>query len=83
MNTSFCCINLKDWEKLVEEAEKAVVMFPLEPLFNQYKGIGYEELEDHKNAVKAFKAGLAVIYDMPRAWEFDCFELSYVLPRTG
>ena len=57
--------HLKDWEKLVEEAEKAVVMFPLEPLFNQYKGIGYEELGDHKNAAKAFKAGLAVIYDMP------------------
>ena len=56
---------LKDWEGLLKATTEALIYFPLEPVFNYYEGIAYVNLDDHENAIKSFKGGLAIVYDEP------------------
>ena len=53
------------WEELVESSNDALTYFPLEPIFSYYHGSAHVNLDDHKSAVKAFKSGLAVVYESP------------------
>ena len=59
----YILLNLGDWEKMVEVGEKAAISFPLEPVFNYYLGLGLSKKGKKKEAVKAYKNGLAVLYD--------------------
>ena len=54
---------LKDWEGLLTATRDALIYFPLEPVFNYYEGMAHVNLDDHKNAIKSFKGGLAIVYD--------------------
>ena len=61
----FLLYKLKDWEELVKVSKEALTYFPLEPVFNYYQGIAHTQLDENKNAVRAFKEGLAIVFDNP------------------
>jgi len=58
--------DLKDWEGLVEEGEKASFIFPLEPIIFLYIGDGYHSLKRYSEAISSYKNGLAVTLDSPK-----------------
>ena len=55
----------KDWNTLATVSEEAITYFPLEAIFSHYLGSAYSKLGDHKKAIKAYKGGLAIVYEMP------------------
>jgi tetratricopeptide (TPR) repeat protein len=61
----YLLLTAHSWEKLVEASNDALIYFPLEPIFSFYLGSAHVKLEDHSSAVKAFKGGLAVVYENP------------------
>ncbi|PCJ82040.1 MAG: hypothetical protein COA49_03515 [Bacteroidetes bacterium] len=58
--------DLKDWEGLIEEGEKASLIFPLEPIIFLYIGDGYHSLKLYSKAISSYKNGLAVTLDSPK-----------------
>ena len=56
---------LKDWDRVINAGNDGLTYFPLEPVFNYYIGIAHVNLDDHHNALKAFKNGLDMVYDDP------------------
>ena len=58
-------IDMKDWAAMVEDAEKAIARFPLEPTLFYFQGTALRENGQDDKAVKAFKAGLGVVLDNP------------------
>lgn len=55
--------NEKNYSKVIEYATNAIELYPTQPVFFLYKGMGYKERKDFVNAVSSFKMGAGILVD--------------------
>ena len=53
---------LQDWEAMVKDGEAALELFPSNPAFYYFLGIGYMQNEDYENAIEVLETGKMMIF---------------------
>ena len=60
MDNSF---NLRDFEQVTRYSEQALESYPTQPVLYLYQGMGYKEMKQMDQAIKAFKVGQGILVD--------------------
>jgi len=53
---------LQDWDAMVKDGEAALELFPSNPAFYYFLGIGYMQNEDYENAIEVLETGKMMIF---------------------
>lgn len=55
--------NAKNYSKVIQYASDAIELYPTQPVLFLYKGMGYKENKQFKEAISSFKMGSSVLVD--------------------
>ena len=70
---SLCFIELKDFQSVVEYTEKAISLYPEQPLFYLFSGIGYFNLKDYEKTLKVLEKGRRLSANKELTANFDTY----------
>ena len=70
---SYCYIQLYDYQNLIKTTEKAISLYPEQPLFYLFAGIGYFNLKDYENTLKALEKGRKMSANKELTADFDTY----------
>lgn len=70
---SLCDIELHDYQELISITDKAITLYPEQPLFYLFKGIGYFNLKDYENTVKTLEKGRKLSANKDLTADFDTY----------
>lgn len=70
---SYCYIQLYDYQNLIKTTEKAISLYPEQPLFYLFNGIGYFNIKDYENTLKALEKGRKMSANKELTADFDTY----------
>lgn len=70
---ALCCIDLNDYQGLIEISDKAKSIYPEQPLFYLFNGIGYFNLNDYENTIKILEKGRNLSANKDLTADFDTY----------
>lgn len=70
---SYCDIQLQDYQELIKTTEKAILLYPEQPLFYLFAGIGYFNLKDYENTIKSLEKGRKLSANKELTADFDTY----------
>lgn len=70
---SLCYIDLNDYQGLIEITDKAKVFYPEQPVFYLFNGIGYFNIKDYENTIKALEKGRNLSANKDLTADFDTY----------
>lgn len=70
---SLCEIELHDYQSVIEITDKAVSLYPEQPLFYLFQGIGYFNLKDYESCVKVLEKGRKLSANKELTANFDTY----------
>ena len=70
---SLCNIELRDYQSLIEITDKAISLYPEQPLFYLFKGIGYFNQKDYENTVNVLEKGRKLSANKELTADFDTY----------
>lgn len=70
---SYCDIQLQDYQELIKTTEKAISLYPEQPLFYLFAGIGYFNLKDYENTIKSLEKGRKLSANKELTADFDTY----------
>lgn len=70
---SLCEIELHDYQSVIEITDKAITLFPEQPLFYLFKGIGYFNQKDYVNTVSVLEKGRKLSANKELTANFDTY----------
>ncbi|MCR5036959.1 MAG: tetratricopeptide repeat protein [Bacteroidales bacterium] len=70
---ALCCIDLNDYQGLIEISDKAKSIYPEQPLFYLFSGIGYFNLNDYENTIKILEKGRNLSANKDLTADFDTY----------
>lgn len=68
-----CCIELHDYQDVIKYAEQAISLYPEQPLFYLFNGIGYFNLNDYETTVKVLEKGRKLSANKELTANFDTY----------
>ncbi|MBQ4205110.1 MAG: hypothetical protein II662_00435 [Bacteroidales bacterium] len=70
---ALCCIDLNDYQGLIEISEKAISFYPEQPMFYLFNGIGYFNIKDYENTIKTLEKGRSLSANKDLTADFDTY----------
>lgn len=70
---SLCNIELHDYQGLIETTDKAISLYPEQPLFYLFKGIAYFNLKDYEATVAVLEKGRKLSANKDLTADFDTY----------
>lgn len=70
---SLCYLELQDYQNLIETTEKAVSLYPEQPLFYLFQGIGYFNINDYESTVRILEKGRKLSANKDLTADFDTY----------
>ena len=70
---AICDIELHDYQDLIKTTETAISLYPEQPLFYLFQGIGYFNLKDYENTVKVLEKGRKLSANKELTADFDTY----------
>ena len=70
---SLCNIELDDYQGVIEITDKALSLYPEQPLFYLFKGIAYFNLKDYENTIKILEKGRNLSANKDLTADFDTY----------
>ena len=70
---SLCYIDLNDYQGLIEITDKAKAFYPEQPVFYLFNGIGYFNIKDYENTIKALEKGRNLSANKDLTADFDTY----------
>ena len=70
---SLCYIDLHDYQAVIETTDKAMALYPEQPLFYLFNGIGYFNLKDYESTVKVLEKGRKLSANKELTVNFDTY----------
>ena len=70
---SLCYIDLNDYQGLIEITDKAKTFYPEQPVFYLFNGIGYFNIKDYENTIKALEKGRNLSANKDLTADFDTY----------
>lgn len=67
------CIDLHDYQAVIDYCDQAMMYYPEQPLFYLFKGIGYFNLKDYENTVKTLEKGRKLSANKELTINFDTY----------
>ena len=70
---ALCDIELKDFQEVISVTDKAISLYPEQPLFYLFQGIAYFNLNDYENTVKVLEKGRKLSANKELTVNFDTY----------
>ena len=70
---SLCYIELHDYQGLIETTKKAISLYPEQPLFYLFQGIGYFNMKDYESTVAVLEKGRKLSANKDLTADFDTY----------
>jgi tetratricopeptide (TPR) repeat protein len=70
---SLCNIELNDYQGLIDVTDNAISIYPEQPFFYLFKGIGYFNLKDYENTIKTLEKGRNLSANKELTENFDTY----------
>ena len=70
---SLCEIELHDYQAVIDITNKAIELYPEQPLFYLFQGIGYFNLKDYESTVKVLEKGRKLSANKELTANFDTY----------
>lgn len=70
---SLCYIELQDFQELIKTADKALTLYPEQPLFYLFKGIGYFNIKDYESTIIVLEKGRNLSANKELTSDFDTY----------
>ncbi len=70
---SLCEIELHDYQSVIEITNKAISLYPEQPLFYLFQGIGYFNVKDYESCVKVLEKGRKLSANKELTANFDTY----------
>ena len=70
---ALCNIELHDYQSLIECTDKAISLYPEQPLFYFFKGIGYFNIKDYENTITVLEKGRKLSANKELTIDFDTY----------
>ena len=70
---SLCYVDTHDYQGLIEISDKAISLYPEQPLFYLFNGIGYFNLKDYEKTVKILEKGRKLSANKDLTADFDTY----------
>jgi tetratricopeptide (TPR) repeat protein len=70
---SVCYLELNDYQNLIETTDKANSLYPEQPIFYLFKGMGYFNIKDYENTVKILEKGRNLSANKDLTADFDTY----------
>ena len=70
---ALCYIDLDDYQGLIEITDKARALYPEQPLFYLFSGIGYFNTKDYENTIKTLEKGRNLSANKDLTADFDTY----------
>lgn len=70
---SLCEIELNDYQSVIDVTERAISLYPEQPLFYMFRGIAYYNLKDYENTVKILEKGRKLSANKELTENFDIY----------
>lgn len=68
-----CCIELHDYQAVIEYTERAISLYPEQPLFYLFNGIGQFNMKDYETTVKMLEKGRKLSANKELTVNFDTY----------
>ena len=70
---ALCEIELHDYQSVIEVTNKAIELYPEQPLFYLFQGIGYFNIKDYESTVKVLEKGRKLSANKELTANFDTY----------
>jgi len=70
---SLCYIELQDFQGLINTTDKALTLYPEQPLFYLFKGIGYFNIKDYESTITILEKGRSLSANKDLTTDFDTY----------
>ena len=70
---SLCYIELHDYQGLIESTNKAIALYPEQPLFYLFQGIAFFNLKDYESTIKSLEKGRKLSANKELTADFDTY----------
>ena len=70
---SLCYMELNDYQGLIETTNKAIALYPEQPLFYMFKGIAYFNLKDYESTIATLERGRKLSANKDLTADFDTY----------
>ena len=70
---ALCDIDLNDYQGVIDVTNKAISLYPEQPLFYLFNGIGYFNIKDYENTVKVLEKGRKLSANKELTVNFDTY----------
>ena len=70
---SLCYVDTHDYQGLIEISDKAISLYPEQPLFYLFNGVGYFNLKDYEKTVKILEKGRKLSANKDLTADFDTY----------
>ena len=70
---NLCYLELHDYQNLIEYSNQAIALYPEQPIFYLFNGIGYFNLKDYESTVKVLEKGRKLSANKDLTADFDTY----------
>lgn len=70
---SYCNLELHNYKDLIESSDKAIALYPEQPMFYMFKGVGCFNIKDYETTVKTLEKGRKLSANKELTANFDTY----------